>query len=176
MRAEVRMRSLVALAFGAIALGAMVGCSSAGDGPPSGENSPSSLASEPESTPTSFTANGTISVPMDPGATAARQGVYNIVLDGVCVPRVGFSDVHDGAQVVILDPSGTKIAVGALQTGAVVEGATDSVESGRCEYKFQVSDVPTGLSLYSVHIGNTFRGEQTYTLHDLYRGVVLAAG
>jgi len=126
--------------------------------------------------PIAFQAHGTITVPADLTATARLQSSDLINLGGPCVTTAGFGDIAEGAQVLITDESNTKLAVGNLQPGVVVKGASENVDDARCEFAFEVDDVPTGHALYSVHLGNSFRGEQTYTIHDLYVGVGLSIG
>ena len=93
-----------------------------------------------------------------------------------CTPRAGYSDIVEGAQVVITDAADTKLAVGELEAPTIVKGPSDSFIDARCEYPFQVSEVPGDKSLYSVHVGNTFRGEQTFGEDELYAGVELSVG
>ncbi|WIB65915.1 hypothetical protein [Curtobacterium sp. MCBD17_040] len=123
--------------------------------------------------PLPFDANGTIDVPADLAATSQAQHQSGIALGEACVPDAGYDDITSGAQVTILDPSDTKIAIGSLEPGVVVKGATDAVTDARCQYTFDVSGVPGNYSLYSVHIGNTFRGEQSFSKQQLYAGVTL---
>lgn len=122
-----------------------------------------------------FTANGSVSTPIDEAATQALAGNAAYV-GGPCAPPTGYSDVHAEAQVVIADARGQKIAVGELEPGTAEQGPTESVADGRCVFNFEVDDVPGTSDLYSVHVGNTFRGEATYSKHDLYTGVDLALG
>jgi len=49
-------------------------------------------------------------------------------------------------------------------------------DGNQCEYPFTVAEIPAGMKFYSVHIGSTNRGEQTYTAAQLESGVALTLG
>jgi hypothetical protein len=59
----------------------------------------------------------------------------------------GYSDIHAGAQVEVVDRDNRVLAVGELRQSGV---------SG--SYAFMVVDVPKGKGMYGVHIGNNNRG------------------
>lgn len=132
----------------------------------------------PKATPTPepFTANGTVTVPADVAGMLDASPDRTITLGAACTPSPGFDDFTQGAQVLVSDPDGEKVAVGVLGSPTVVQRATDMVKDARCQFTFAIPDVPGGRNLYSVHIGNTFRGEQTFSQGELYIGVSLSIG
>lgn len=77
---------------------------------------------------------------------------------GDCIGWRGYDDITVGADVVIVDGSGTTIAKGELGPGAYDEEATS------CTFEFTVEDVPTS-DFYSVRVGH--RDGPTYSFKDL---------
>jgi hypothetical protein len=79
----------------------------------------------------------------------------------------GYSAISAGANVVVSDPSGTTIAVGALSTGS-------SVTPGDCHFTFTIPDVPAGKGFYGVAV--THRGVVQYSEAQARQGVSLSLG
>jgi hypothetical protein len=133
-------------------------------------------AAKPTPTPKPFSATGTISVPMDIGASLPLQD-GKPAIGNPCIPKGGYSDVDEGAQVIVANGSGETVAVGELDGGGVQNGpAGNAFYQSVCEYPFTVSGIPSGSKFYSVHIGNANRGEQTYTRSQLEDGIALTLG
>lgn len=170
-----RYRGMWVALGGVIAGVALVGCAAGATEVDAVASTTPSATVVASPTPDAFTANGTISLPIDEPATQALTG-GGAYIGGPCGVAAGYSDIRTGADVVISDAAGVKIAVGHLEAGTAEQGPTDAVADGRCIFTFHVSDVPGTSALYSVHVGNTFRGEATYNKHDLYQGVTLAIG
>lgn len=108
------------------------------------------------SPPSSATLSGTVTVPRD----GVDSGGPNVILSTVCTAAAGYEDVHDGAQVVVLDAEGTILAVGELEYGRPGSGLD-------CQFKFSVEEVPKGKGFYSIDVGNAFRGVVTIRESDL---------
>lgn len=74
---------------------------------------------------------------------------------GGCEGGGGYSDMTEGAQVVVRDATGKTIAVDALQAGTRADSVT-------CEFGFEIFDVPpAGGGPYSVEVSH--RGEISFT-------------
>jgi hypothetical protein len=77
-----------------------------------------------------------------------------ISANGRCQGQQGYSDLQEGAQVVIRDASGDTVAVDSLRVGVKEDSAT-------CRFAFIVHDVPSGKGPYSIEV--THRGEIAFT-------------
>lgn len=132
--------------------------------------------STPTPTPSTFSAIGTIQVPMNFSATLPLQN-GKPTIGNPCVPQSGYNDISTGAQVVISNASGEKIALGSLESGTLANGpGGEAFIQSVCQFAFTVDDVPDEGKIYSVHIGNDNRGEQSFTQNDLRVGVSLTLG
>jgi len=80
----------------------------------------------------------------------------NMAVTG-CTGLGGYSDIHPGAQIKILDQSGDIIAVTELET----DPASDSFDE--CRFQF-VAEAPEA-TFYSISLGR--RGDMTYSFDDL---------
>lgn len=133
-------------------------------------------AAKPTPTPKPFSATGTITVPMDISASLPLQD-GKPTIGNPCIPKAGYSDISDGAQVVVANASGETVAVGELGEGGLQNGPSGTAFfQSVCEYPLTVSDIPVGSKFYSVHVGNTNRGEQTFTADQLKDGIALTLG
>jgi hypothetical protein len=65
-----------------------------------------------------------------------------------CKGSGGFSDIYEGAQVVVTDPAGTVVGVGVVSAGIPGESGTT------CTFLFSADDVPAGKGFYGIKIGN----------------------
>jgi hypothetical protein len=79
----------------------------------------------------------------------------------------GYSDITEGAQVLVTDASGKVIALGAL-------GAGNGSGGSECDFTFTVNNVPTGDGTYGVEV--THRGVIYYSEDDAKAGVGLTLG
>jgi hypothetical protein len=103
-----------------------------------------------------------------------------------CEASAGFDDIGRGGQVAVTDSNGTVLGVGVLSDGTQVRsGLTKQfVVTSRnlygsnpsiCEFSFSF-EVPGGKRLYSLSVGNSFRGEIVLTEEELALGVALELG
>lgn len=92
------------------------------------------------------------------------------VLDASCdTTGTGYDDITQGAQVKITDESSKLLAVSTLGPGQLDD-------QGVCAWKFTVDEVPAGARFYQVHIGNTNRGEVTFTPSQIREWITLTLG
>jgi hypothetical protein len=124
----------------------------------SGASSPPTKAA----TPATFTLSGTVGV--QAGPTLRGQPGWP------CATSGGYTDVHEGAQVVVTDRAGKTVALSRLTSGQI-QG--DGYER-RCLFKFQVPAVPAGQSFYGVTVAD--RGTQQYDEAEARAGVALTLG
>lgn len=90
----------------------------------------------------------------------------------ICTGTEGYDDITEGAQVVIRDADGKKVALGRLGLGHLAENGTEYT-NGPCVFKFKVSGVPGGSSIYSVEVSH--RGEINFKQKEA-RGLALTLG
>jgi hypothetical protein len=83
------------------------------------------------------------------------ESTLNALLTGTtkCNGVGGFSDVADGADVVISDDSGKTLAIAHLQAGFAV--IPKSASGSHCDFAFS-AEVPSGKGFYGVQV--THRG------------------
>lgn len=112
----------------------------------------SGAKSEPKA-PTTFTVTGV----MDLTQIALNEDRKWPQKGDDCVGQDGYDDMQPGAEVLIRDADGTKIAFGALEAG---EMASQTV----CRFPFTVEGVPVGGSVYSVEVSH--RGEISFKQED----------
>lgn len=116
--------------------------------------------------------------PAAPPATTAISGSLELTLPhftwsnstNTCWGDGGFSDIREGAQVVVSDAAGAVIAVSALSAGL------PSVAGGRatsCTFGITVTNVPSGRTFYGVEVSH--RGVVRFAEVDLGR-VALSLG
>jgi len=120
-----------------------------GDDAPS-EGSDASTAPTPTASDTASTGPATFNI----SGQLDLQGRDNwLKAAGNCFGIDGYDDIDSGAQVVIRDGDGTKVAIGALEDGYV--------QDGDCIFLFFVTDVPEGGGVYSVEVSH--RGEVAFS-------------
>ena len=73
----------------------------------------------------------------------------NSLLGNPCRGSGGFADLYPGSPAVVVDASGTKLALGKLTSGRGDGGGLR-----KCRLSFTVRDVPTGEGPYALKIGN----------------------
>ena len=74
-----------------------------------------------------------------------------------CEGQEGYSDIVEGAQVVIKNSAGEQIALGGLGPGRTVEDD----EWYQCHFDFTIPDVPVDGAIYSVEV--THRGSVSFS-------------
>lgn len=113
-----------------------------------------------------------VAVTPTPSPTALVVSGAITITDEKCNRRGldGYSDIHEGAQVLVKDASGEIVAVGELLDGS----ADPLMASPNCRYAFTVAGVPTGLAYYQVSISH--RGGLTYTEEELRVPLALSLG
>jgi hypothetical protein len=101
----------------------------------------------------------------------------NYKIGQIChVTNRGFEDIRQGAQVLIIDNTGTNLAVGNLNAGAVVADPlfTPEFGGGTCQFAFRISNIPTGRGPYGITVSH--RGTLTYTEPQLAGTIELTLG
>lgn len=88
-----------------------------------------------------FTVKGTLAI------TDTSSVVNEPVGSSGCEGSSGYDDLASGANVVIHDADGKKVALGLLMPGKLQD-------DGSCEFSFEVEDVPDSGDLYAVAIGH----------------------
>lgn len=96
-----------------------------------------------------FTASGDLVVTDSDGLGVDHGGIGS-----ACSGTNGYSDIAQGAQVVIYDASGKSLAIGALQQG-------EYYGADGCQFKWSVTGIPSGVGPYSVQV--THRGMVVFT-------------
>lgn len=112
-----------------------------------------------------FTLSGTLTVnqtPDDHGKDIAATSLG-------CEGAGSYSDLSAGTAVIVRDPEGRQVAVGALRAGHLADGNSNS-----CVMTFSVPDVPRDLASYSVTISH--RGTLVKTLDEALAGIALSIG
>ena len=90
----------------------------------------------------SFDVKGTLTLPF------GNQGATD---DGsLCVGQGGYDDIAGGAQVVIKNGGGKRIAVGSLEDGRIEKQSSGWL----CHFRFDVADVPGDGNIYTISIGS----------------------
>lgn len=82
-----------------------------------------------------------------------------------CTGSGGYSDIQQGAPVVIYDAAGKIVATGALNQGHVVSQIGYSGNVNSCVFDFTVSNVPANSAFYQVEVSH--RGKLTYPANVL---------
>jgi hypothetical protein len=105
------------------------------------------------SKPDGFTLRGYVSVGT-PGASASATPTAS---GTVCEAPSGADDVRAGGAVRVADPQGHTLAAGQLAAGVR--------EAGRCNFGFEIANVPGGVERYVIGVGT--RPTATFAAHDL---------
>jgi len=121
-----------------------------------GDSKPAANTETPSSAPAVFTITGSITL-----------GLGNFLwssADNTCVGRGGYDDMKVGTQVVVTDPAGVTLAVGAISDGSPkigdrVDDDGEELADG-CELSFFVDGVPAGKGIYGVEVSH--RGRLQY--------------
>lgn len=127
--------------------------------------------------------DGTDSADADPSPSPSPQtitveGAVNLRLGqftwesstSACWGIRGYSDLRDGAQVVVTDPDGTTVGVSRLEIGSTQFERSKAVG---CRLIFEVK-VPAGLGFYGIEVSD--RGKVQYAEPDLSEPVELTIG
>ncbi|MER7131358.1 hypothetical protein [Streptosporangium saharense] len=123
----------------------------------------STPAAAPSPTPVPLTVGGTMSVP---GSSLIGGLDSN---PKPCVTTGGYSDIREGAQVVITDEASKTIALGSLEAGK-----PDSQNPARCVFPFSVQNVPAGRPFYGIEVSH--RGRLQYTAEQIAMSLQLTLG
>lgn len=81
-----------------------------------------------------------------------------------CDATDGYTDIASGAEVDVVDGSGKVLAIGNLAAGKV------GADTASCVFTFEVPDVPMGLSIYGVKVGNGNRGIVHFSRAQMFGG------
>ena len=132
----------------------------------------------PSPTPTeipTFLMQGSVTVPID-YETLRLIGVEDPEVGSYCSAAPGYADIAMGGQVVVEDENGKTIATGVISLkGGEVWVAGGALLAQHCRFTIDIYNVPTDAEFYSVHVGNTFRGETQYTFAQAKQGFDLFA-
>lgn len=131
-----------------------------------GASSPSeaTTASASPAEPTTITAYGSVTL------RASSRGDIAYLAAG-CRGTGGYSDLAQGAQVVVQDGSGTTLAIGQLDAGI---GESYVAPYGACQFGFTVPGAPAGKGFYRIEISH--RGAVNYTEAQLDTSLALTIG
>ncbi|MDO3398075.1 hypothetical protein QWJ41_20295 [Nocardioides sp. SOB44] len=79
----------------------------------------------------------------------------------------------EGAEVLVLDADGAKVAVGELSAGKIPEGSSELEQLGfsMCEFIFEVTDIPASDGLFTLQIDES---ETTFKQGDESLKVTIA--
>lgn len=130
-------------------------------------------AAPPTSTaPTTFTASGTVDVPLNL-QEAMKSGTPS--QGQVCTPKASYDDVT-AEKVQIEDAKGEVVGLGSVGNGTLQpqEGNT-MVLFARCRLTFEVADVPDGR-FFTVHVGDSSRQSSQFTKAELEAGASMSLG
>ncbi|MEV6871519.1 hypothetical protein [Amycolatopsis sp. NPDC051128] len=114
--------------------------------------------------PSTFTLSGTFTIKVS--SSDVRYGPLIKTTARGCYGTGVYADISAGTAVVITDPEGQQVGVGALQYGQLPNG-----NSNTCVMPFSVPGVPRGLPSYSITISH--RGTQVETPQVAQTGVAL---
>ena len=93
-----------------------------------------------------FVVKGSLTVPIDdPDATEVGS---------TCLGQGGFDDIAGGAQIVIKDDKGERVAVGRLDNGKVEEHSSGLPGLLSCRFPYSIPDVPDDGDIYTISIGS----------------------
>jgi hypothetical protein len=95
--------------------------------------------------PTSSTKPATVSLVGTLKVSGHGSGELDSLGGGSCQGSGGYSDITEGAQVVITDDSGATLAITHLEPG--------SGDQFSCEFQFR-SEVPSGRGYYGVQVSH----------------------
>lgn len=122
----------------------------------------------PTSPPATFTLSGTLTLKQ--ASADLRNGKQAIASTSQgCQGTGSYADLSAGTAVIVKDPAGRQVAVGALKAGRLAGGDTNS-----CAMPFSVPDVPRDLPSYSVTISH--RGTHVSTPDQARAGIALSIG
>ena len=142
---------LGALAIAIIAAAVLVGC---GGGNGEGGASEGRVPAEPET----HSLAGKVAVEPTEGEMYQALQVARYIGEDGCVGIGGYSDVQEGAQVVVKDGEGAILAVSSLGAGRIV------VPPLACLFPFAVEGIPL-RDFYSIEVSH--RGALSYSYADL---------
>lgn len=106
-----------------------------------------------------FTASGTVLL-VGGGETMRGNGCQGD-------DTFGFGDLTGGAKVTVLDGDQTKVALGELHAGEMVDVPPGYEQPGlekACEFSFAIDDVPKGSAVYTIEVGT--RGGTDFTENE----------
>ncbi|MFF0245027.1 hypothetical protein ACWEU6_37065 [Streptosporangium sandarakinum] len=123
----------------------------------------------PAPAPTAITIGGSLSTP---GGVLIDDGDGNSTSQ-TCRTAGGYTDIKEGAQVVITDAASRTIALGALEAGEF-EMPNGSWAARRCVFPFSLSNVPAGQKFYGIEVSH--RGRLQYTAEQITNSLQLTLG
>lgn len=128
------------------------------------------LTSRSSKTPTAPTVSTTFTVyGIMTLETLRYPSEINRLSTGGCTGTGGYSDLREGAQVIVTDSVGKTVGVTSLGSGSLVE---DQLRM-RCSFLFHL-DVPGGLGFYGVEVSH--RGRVQYLESQMREPLSLSIG
>ena len=118
-----------------------------------------------------FTTSGAVSAI---GVSKAQVLAADGATDGDdCQGAGSMAAFDEGAEVVVLDADGSKVAVGDLSAGKIPEGSSELEQLGfsMCEFTFEVTDIPASDGLFTLQIDES---ETTFKQGDKTLEVTIA--
>ena len=79
----------------------------------------------------------------------------------------GFDDISEGADVVIYDAAGKRLAFGSLKAGK------PQGDGGLCVFDFEIPEVPRGKGPYGIEVGS--RGQVSFS-EDKAEDIAISLG
>jgi hypothetical protein len=122
---------------------------------------PVARAASPSPAPSTFAVTGQIEV----NGNYRNTDIQN---DLRCAMTGGYSDIREGAQVVVTDAASKTIALGQLSYGSWDQN------DARCIFLFSVTEVPAGHRFYGIEVSR--RGRLQYTAEEISRPLALTLG
>lgn len=156
-----RHRVFLGASLGTVLAAATVVVFAMNSAPPVG---PATPKPSPTVQPSTFTLSGTFTIKVS--SNDVRYGPLIKTTAQGCDGTGHYADISAGTAVVITDPEGRQVGVGALQYGQLADG-----NSNMCVMPFSVPGVPRGLSSYSITISH--RGTQVEPPQLAQTGVAL---
>lgn len=111
--------------------------------------------------------NGTFSIKGQITISDTTTGLEYGSSTAACKGAGGYTDIHEGADVVVTDATGKTVAIGHLLEGRATYNALSPTRPQSCTWQISVDDVPDGDNFYGIAIGSEQRGKKQYQRDEL---------
>lgn len=115
-----------------------------------------------------FLLRGTVTLPYDSDSALSTPSA-----GAGCFAPSQYDDVAAGAQVVISDESGTRVAIDTVSEIGEVWFVGGAMTAPYCRYTFDVYNFPKTVTLFTVQLGSLFRGDETFSLAQAQESIDL---